>query len=185
VNNALHFATGNDDTGTPLDLFLELDAEFGGFGCDMAATGNNAKCLDYYGPDHEDPEYRDCLTVDWPLSKPNWLNPPYSEPENACKKMNCKKKTCEKRGFHLTEYRPGCIDFVRKAAEQRLRGVTTVLLLAGRTDTEWFHEYVWNASRHTWRDGVRGRFLRGRLKFEGHEDSAPFPSLIAVFEGAQ
>jgi site-specific DNA-methyltransferase (adenine-specific) len=181
VNNALHFASGNDDTGTPWDFFIELDAEFN-FVCDMAASAENTKCPDYFGPDHEDPEQRDCLSAAWPLDGVNWLNPPYSEPEHPCKKV-CKKKLCEKRGFHTAVYRPGCLDFVRKAAEQRLWGVTTVALLAARTDTAWFHEFVWDKTQNTWREGVTGRFIQGRLKFEGHTDSAPFPSLVVIFKG--
>lgn len=208
------FASGHDDTGTPKDFFNKLHAEFH-FGCDVAATEKNCKVWMqmgaetdapkipvYFGPDHKLPQYRDCLSIDWPIGAPNWLNPPYSEPEHGCKHRieravildtvmkneyvdfsKCKKKLCVKRGFHDATYRPGCIDFVRKAAEQQVRGVTTVALLAARTDTEWFHEYVWDVARNTPRYLVEVRFVRSRLKFEGHTDSAPFPSLVVIFKG--
>ena len=42
------------------------------------------------------------------------------------------------------------------------------------TDTKWWHDYVMRASEI--------RFLKGRLKFDGHKNSAPFPSVIVVFK---
>jgi len=55
-------------------------------------------------------------------------------------------------------------------------GGTVVCLLPARTDTKWWHEYV-----------MRGevRFIRGRLKFGGSKNSAPFPSAVVIFKGVQ
>lgn len=50
-----------------------------------------------------------------------------------------------------------------------------VMLLPARTDTKWFHEYIYNKAR------VEIRFLKGRLKFGESRDGAPFPSMVAVF----
>ena len=61
----------------------------------------------------------------------------------------------------------------RKAASEAMNGVTTVALLPARTDTTWFHEWVAGIAEIT--------FLRGRLKFGGCKNSAPFPSMIAVY----
>lgn len=49
-----------------------------------------------------------------------------------------------------------------------------VLLLPARTDTKWFHEFC-----------TRGEviFLKGRLKFGDGKNSAPFPSMIVIFDG--
>ena len=49
-----------------------------------------------------------------------------------------------------------------------------VLLLPARTDTKWFHEYC-----------IKGEviFIKGRLKFGDGKNSAPFPSMIVVFNG--
>lgn len=60
-------------------------------------------------------------------------------------------------------------------------GGTAVLLLPARTDTKAFHEYIWyrNASRAY----VEVRFIKGRLKFNGSTNSAPFPSMIVIFKG--
>jgi len=51
-----------------------------------------------------------------------------------------------------------------------------VMLLPARTDTAWWHDWVMQA------DEIR--FIRGRLKFSGHKNSAPFPSCIVVFRGS-
>jgi phage N-6-adenine-methyltransferase len=63
--------------------------------------------------------------------------------------------------------------WVKKAYEESLKGTTVVCLLPARTDTAWFHDYC-----------VKGivRFVRGRLKFNNHENAAPFPSMVVVFE---
>ena len=49
---------------------------------------------------------------------------------------------------------------------------TVVCLVPARTDTAWWHRY-----------SIKGeiRCLRGRLKFGGCKNSAPFPSAIVVF----
>ena len=50
-----------------------------------------------------------------------------------------------------------------------------VMLIPSRTDTKWWHEYVMKAKEI--------RFIKGRLKFSGHKNSAPFPSAVVVFNG--
>ena len=65
-------------------------------------------------------------------------------------------------------------DWVAKAASVAISGkATTVLLLPSRTDTRWWHEYVEKYGET--------RFIRGRLKFGGSKDSAPFASVIVIF----
>lgn len=56
-----------------------------------------------------------------------------------------------------------------------LRNEVVVMLLPSRTDTQWWHDYVMKA------DEIR--FIKGRLKFSGHKNPAPFPSCIVVFGG--
>lgn len=50
---------------------------------------------------------------------------------------------------------------------------TVVMLLPSRTDTIWFHKYLYN------KNNVELRFVKGRLHF-GSADRSPFPSLVAV-----
>jgi site-specific DNA-methyltransferase (adenine-specific) len=177
------FGSGNDETETDQQFFDQCNDEFGPFVCDVAASIENRKHSIYFGPDHYDPTMRDCLKADWPTYGPCWMNPPYSKPEEICvmPHSKCKKQICRKRMRHLTERRPGCEDFVRKAAEQREHGVTTVALLAARTDNEWFHAYIYDNVIWDFRPGVTVRFLPGRQRFEGHDNSAPFPSMLAIF----
>lgn len=51
-----------------------------------------------------------------------------------------------------------------------------VLLIPARTDTRWFHEYLYN------KPNVELRFIRGRLKFGDSKNSAPFPSMLAILK---
>jgi hypothetical protein len=39
------------------------------------------------------------------------------------------------------------------------------------------------ALHNKFRDGVKVRFIKGRLKFGGCKNAAPFPSMIVVFRG--
>lgn len=52
-------------------------------------------------------------------------------------------------------------------------GAIVVMLLPARTDTAWFHDYIYRRAVI--------RFVRGRLKFGGSRNSAPFPSMVCVF----
>lgn len=69
-------------------------------------------------------------------------------------------------------YGRGIGAWVAKAYESSLAGATVVCLLPARTDTAWWHDYC-----------AKGEveFIRGRLKFGGHKNSAPFPSAVVVF----
>lgn len=67
-------------------------------------------------------------------------------------------------------------EWMRKAYEQSLLGCTVVCLVPARTDTAWWHDYA-----------IKGEieFIRGRLKFGGHKNSAPFPSAVVVFKAQE
>lgn len=62
--------------------------------------------------------------------------------------------------------------WMKKAYETSFNNSQVVCLVPARTDTAWWHDYA-----------MKGEitFLRGRLKFGGHKNSAPFPSAIVVF----
>ena len=64
--------------------------------------------------------------------------------------------------------------WVEKAAKSAEEGALVVMLLPARTDTRWFHKYIYGKAAEV-------RFIRGRLKFSGNANSAPFPSMIVVF----
>jgi phage N-6-adenine-methyltransferase len=62
--------------------------------------------------------------------------------------------------------------WMRKAYMSSQQGTTVVCLVPARTDTAWWHDYAMKGDIE---------FLRGRLKFGGHKNSAPFPSAIVTF----
>lgn len=63
--------------------------------------------------------------------------------------------------------------WMKKAYDESLKGATVVCLVPSRTDTKWWHDYCMKAKEI--------RYIRGRLKFDGHVNSAPFPSAVVVF----
>lgn len=64
--------------------------------------------------------------------------------------------------------------WARKCYEASLEGALVVLLAHARTDTRWFHNSVYGKATEI-------RFVRGRLRFGDGTQSAPFPSLVAVY----
>ena len=66
--------------------------------------------------------------------------------------------------------------WVQKAYEESLKGATVVCLIPARTDTAYWHDYIFGKA-----DDIR--FLRGRLKFGDSKNPAPFPSAIIIYKG--
>ena len=66
--------------------------------------------------------------------------------------------------------------WVRKCYEESSRGATCVMLIPARTDTSYFHDYIYGKHEI--------RFIRGRLHFNESKERAPFPSMIVVMRGA-
>jgi site-specific DNA-methyltransferase (adenine-specific) len=80
------------------------------------------------------------------------------------------------RVFMNPPYGRNITEWVWKAwFEGRNNDALVVGLLPARTDTHWFHWYIYNYP------DVRIEFLRGRLKFSGAKNSAPFPSMIVIW----
>ena len=79
------------------------------------------------------------------------------------------------RVFCNPPYGRGLRKWVQKAAEEAKKPRTTVvLLIPARTDTSYFHDFIYGKAEI--------RFIRGRLKFGGHENAAPFPSMVVIFK---
>jgi phage N-6-adenine-methyltransferase len=145
------FSSKTDQWSTPQDFYDTLHAEFD-FGLDAAADRSNTKCSLFI------PKEWDALTADWVTivrafcpGQAVWLNPPY--------------------GRDIGKW-------VAKAAAEAARGATVVMLIPARTDTRYWHEYI-EPIRLVRPADVR--FVRGRLKFGGVKNSAPFPSVVVVF----
>lgn len=64
-------------------------------------------------------------------------------------------------------------EWMKKAYESSLNGATVVCLVPARTDTNWWHDYAMKGEIE---------FIKGRLKFGGSKNSAPFPSAVVIFK---
>jgi len=132
-----------DDWETPWDLFLELDREFH-FTLDPCANEKNHKCEYWFGSNS--PYYHDGLDISWKW-RTVFMNPPYGRE---------------------------IVQWVRKAYHEAQQDNTIVVgLLPARTDTAWFHDYIYHKAEI--------RFLRGRVKFVGAKNSPPFGSMVVIW----
>ena len=78
-----------------------------------------------------------------------WCNPPY--------------------GREISKWVQKC------SQESKQENTTVVMLIPARTDTKYFHEYIYN------KPNVEIRFIKGRLRFVGAAENAPFPNMVVVF----
>ena len=65
-------------------------------------------------------------------------------------------------------------EWLKKGYEESFKGRLCVFLIPSRTDTKAWHDFVMKAKEI--------RFIKGRLKFSDHKNSAPFPSCVVVFK---
>ena len=64
--------------------------------------------------------------------------------------------------------------WVQKAYESARDNLATVVcLLPARTDTRWFHDYIL--------PHAEVQFIKGRIKFGGAKENAPFPNMLVTF----
>jgi phage N-6-adenine-methyltransferase len=148
------FSKASDEWATPAEFYAALAEEFH-FAVDAAASTENHKCRLWFGPGGI---CEDALALkDWRVDdgeRAVWLNPPYSK----------------------------CREFMAMATYQAwAHHLTIVCLVPSRTDTRWWHEHVWDREQHRTRPGVEVRFVKGRLRFGGGKDCAPFPSVVIIF----
>ena len=66
--------------------------------------------------------------------------------------------------------------WIEKGYEASLHGCTVVFLLpVTKTDQDWWHNIVVPYASEI-------RFVKGRVKFGGCKDAAPFPSVVVIFK---
>ena len=69
-------------------------------------------------------------------------------------------------------------DWVEKCAKEAKKPETlVVMLIPARTDTKYFHQYIYGQAEL--------RFIPGRLHFNDGPQGAPFPSMVVVFREAR
>lgn len=65
-----------------------------------------------------------------------------------------------------------------KAHNEAVRGgAFVVMLIPARTDTRYFHDYIYGKHEI--------RFIRGRLHFNESKTAAPFPSMVVIMQNAK
>ena len=133
-----------DDWATPQALYDVLNDEFH-FVLDAAASSNNHKAPNWLGLDHQNPDLRDGLAASWSIyGGAIFVNPPYGR---------------------------GLTWWVNKAFLESKHQIV-VMLLPVRSDTHWFHEWIY--------PHFEIRFIKGRVKYGAGTSPAPFPSMIVV-----
>jgi site-specific DNA-methyltransferase (adenine-specific) len=65
--------------------------------------------------------------------------------------------------------------WVKKGYEESKKVKIVVFLIPSRTDTKYWHEYVMKSDA-IW-------FIKGRIKFHGCNNGAPFPCAVVIFTG--
>ena len=58
--------------------------------------------------------------------------------------------------------------------EHKTNGTSVVMLIPSRTDTIYFHNYIYHKADI--------KFIKGRLHFSNSKNSAPFPSMIVIYK---
>ena len=81
-----------------------------------------------------------------------------------------------KRSYINPPYGKAIRIWLEKALAEIEKGNTelAVFLLPAYTDVKWFHEIVLPKAQEI-------RFIKGRLKFGEHNNTAPFASMVVVF----
>ena len=66
--------------------------------------------------------------------------------------------------------------WVEKSYNEAKKGAKVVMLIPSRTDTKWFHDFIYNKAKI--------RFLKGRIRFLQNKkelNAAPFPTMLIIF----
>lgn len=178
--SSLIHSSSKSDYWTPRDL-IEALRPHARFTIDLAATKDSSVCwLNYLGPDHPEPKYRDALQVDWAAiarEGPNgqsgpqvgWLNPPWS-----LKEIETLREQSAFRRIPDLEQRIAALrveQWAEKCCNESLKGFTTWGLFPYAPQTQWFRTYVmghggesgwWgHAALDYWRIPHRVTFLDG------------------------
>lgn len=151
------FSSDKGEWDTPAELFDEVARRFtvGGFGLDAAASGRYNALAPRYCT--QAGTFQGGLKV----SADDGLNYPWHQHHYV---------------WCNPPYGRSVGDWVAKAHAEALLGGPThrvVMLLPARTDTRWFHDHALGKA-HLY-------FIKGRLKFGTATNSAPFPSMLAVY----
>lgn len=198
LNPAL-FSSDKLDWETPAEVFMPIHEEFG-FDLDVAANLHNRKVERFIGP-RTDGQLEDLAgrlvrlaqRYESALAKHNAGEGP--KPTGlATQRAKLYQEFCEEIGEDaLTRtwegercwlnppYGQALPKWIATAKHWARDGSLVACLLPSRTDTRYWHRYIWDGKNHRPQKGVEVRFLPGRIKFVGAPTSAPFPSVVVIF----
>ena len=112
------------------------------------------------------------------------LDPCCTEKTAKCKKYYTPKENelmqnwTGERVFVNPPYGREIGKWVEKSYKEAKKGCVVVMLIPARTDTRWFHNWIYPYKAEI-------KFLKGRVKFlesGKQKDAAPFPSMIVTFK---
>jgi phage N-6-adenine-methyltransferase len=147
----------SDEWSTPQSFFDEVNKEFN-FNLDVASSHSNRKCESYF------------TKTDDSLNQ-KWMFVDFIGNEIKKGRVWCNPP------YSMVK------QFLKKGQEEIKKGNSEliVFLTFANTDTTWFHEYCYN------KPNVEIRFVKGRLKFTGHNsegklvsNSAMRPSILII-----
>lgn len=189
--NPVLFASGDKngsyEWATPDDLFQKCAAEVQGYDLDLAASFLNTKCPRYIGPTQF--IYQEYMRLcELEKSEDKLVRAQHAGAStDFLERMGCNTLTkpwhqMGEKGWLNPKYGRQVKQFVKKSWEECSKGFFVTLLLPARTDTEWFHSWIYPA--YLGKDGYCSatiEFIEGRVSYllDGEElDPAPFPSMI-------
>ena len=106
------------------------------------------------------------------------LDPCADETNHKCERYFTKEQDGLKQSwiretvFCNPPYGKAVSAWVEKAHRESERGATVVMLIPARTDTRYFHEFIYKKHEI--------RFIKGRLRYNDGRGQSPFPSMIVV-----
>lgn len=153
--------TGKDDWGTPKDLYRRLHEQFA-FDYDAFASHDNALCLEY-------------SIVDGTFTR---RPAPGIELVNLGVRYNkldgLGASWAGRRVFMNPPYSREMLGpAMKKASEERNSAAIIVALIPFDPSTKWFQNYV--------EPFCFIQTLKKRVRFEGADNSAPFPCCVAIY----
>ena len=108
------------------------------------------------------------------------LDPCANDANHKCKKYYTKNDNGLSRNwggercFVNPPYGKEIGKWVKKCYEESKRDNTlVVMLIPARTDTRYFHDYIYGKAEI--------QFIKGRLKFGNGTSPAPFPSMVVIY----
>lgn len=113
--------------------------------------------------------------IDACASDSNHLCNEYYTIENSILNKVFENKTI----FMNPPYGRGIYPFIKWCYDMQHNNNEIVLLVPVRSDTKWFHDFIYN------KQNVEIEFIKGRLRFGGVKGSAPFPSMLVYFHRIQ